>query len=83
MRRPPSIFADLIDRRHHTVLPFDASAARRYGEIRALLEGQGTPIGDAILRLAGIALARRLTVVTANTRHFERVPALPVENWLS
>ena len=65
------------------VLPFDASAARRYGAIRALLERQGVPIGDADLRIAGIALARGLTVVTANTRHFERVPALPVENWLS
>ena len=45
--------------------------------------GQGTPIGDADSRIAGIALARELTVVTANTRwHFERVPGLSVENWL-
>ncbi|MSQ14648.1 MAG: type II toxin-antitoxin system VapC family toxin [Dehalococcoidia bacterium] len=29
------------------VLPFDATAARRYGELRAHLERQGTPIGDA------------------------------------
>lgn len=64
------------------VLPFDAAAARRYGEIRADLERRGTPIGDADMRIASIALDRDLTVVTANVRHFERVPDLAVENWL-
>lgn len=64
------------------ILPFDASAAHRYGEVRAELERRGTPIGDADLRIASIALARGMTVVTGNVRHFERVPGLPVENWL-
>ena len=64
------------------VIPFDASAARRYGETRAELERRGTPIGDADLRIASIALDRDLTVVTGNVRHFEKVPGLPVENWL-
>ena len=31
--------------------------------------------------IAGIALARDLTLVTRNTREFERVPGLRVENW--
>ena len=65
------------------MLPFDADAARRYGDIRAGLERRGTPIGDADLRIASIALARGLIVVTGNTKHFERVPDLVVENWLS
>jgi predicted nucleic acid-binding protein len=33
--------------------------------------------------MASIALARDLTLVTANTRHFARVPDLRVENWLA
>ncbi len=64
------------------VLPFDAAAARRYGEIRATLEGGGTLIGDADTRIAAIALTHGLRVVTGNERHFRRVPGLEVENWL-
>lgn len=64
------------------VLPFDAAAARRYGEVRAELERRGAPIGDADMRIAAIALARGLTVVSANERHFRRVPGLEMENWL-
>ena len=64
------------------ILPFDGSAARRYGEVRAELERRGTPIGDAALRIASIALDLDLTVVTGNVRHFEKVPALAVESWL-
>ena len=64
------------------VLPFDATAARRYGELRAELEARGTPIGDADMRIAAIALSRDLKVVTGNERHFRRVPDLIVENWL-
>jgi predicted nucleic acid-binding protein len=67
---------------HLPILPFDAFAANRYGDIRAQLEAQGVPLDDADLRIAAIALARGLTVVTGNVRHFRRVPGLPVENWL-
>ena len=65
-----------------TVLPFDGAAARHYGEVRAALEHQGTPLGDADLRIGAIALSRSLTVVTGNVRHFQRIADLSVENWL-
>ncbi len=80
--------SDLLQRLEETLLPnlpvlsFDAAAARRYGEVRADLERRGTPIGDADLRIASIALDRGLTVVTGNVRHFRQVPRLAVENWL-
>ena len=64
------------------ILPFDAAAARRYGELRAELERRGTSIGDADTRVASIALSRGLTVVTGNERHFQQVPGLEIENWL-
>jgi tRNA(fMet)-specific endonuclease VapC len=65
------------------ILPFDAAAARRYGELRAELERKGTPIGDADTRVASIALSRGLTVVTGNERHFRKVSGLAIENWLN
>jgi predicted nucleic acid-binding protein len=80
--------ADLVERIEQTlipnltVLPFDADAARAYGALRAGLERAGTPIGDADMRIASIALDHDLVVVTGNVRHFERVPALAFENWL-
>lgn len=64
------------------ILSFDAAAARRYGEIRAELERSGTPVGDADMRIAAIALSHDLKVVTGNERHFQRVPELEIENWL-
>jgi tRNA(fMet)-specific endonuclease VapC len=66
-----------------TVLAFDDIAAFHYAQIRADLERAGTPIGEADTRIAAIARANNLTVVTGNIRHFERVEGLPVENWLS
>lgn len=64
------------------ILSFDALDAMRSGEIRAVLERAGTPIGPNDLQIAGQALARGLTVVTNNEREFRRVPDLLVTNWL-
>jgi tRNA(fMet)-specific endonuclease VapC len=65
------------------VLPFDEEAAGAYGPLRAQLESRGEPLDEPDLRIASIALARDLTLVTANVRHFDRVPGLEVENWLA
>jgi tRNA(fMet)-specific endonuclease VapC len=69
---------------HHavTIVPFDAAAAERYGHLRAALESDGMPLAEPDLRIAAIALSRSFTLVTANTRHFNRIPDLLVENWL-
>ena len=63
------------------VLPFDADAAREYGNIRAVLAGTGTPIGGNDLLIAAHARALGLILVTGNTREFERVEGLLLENW--
>ena len=49
--------------------------------VRALLERDGRMIGPYDVLLAGHALSASLTVVTANTGEFSRVPDLVVENW--
>lgn len=60
---------------------FDAAAAEVYGPLRAQLEQQGRRLAEPDLRIASIALARDLTLVTGNVKHFGRVPDLRVENW--
>jgi tRNA(fMet)-specific endonuclease VapC len=65
-----------------TVLPLPADAAAYYGKTRAQLEAAGTPIGNNDLWIAAHALAQNLTLVTNNTREFERVQGLTLENWL-
>ena len=65
------------------ILPFDGRAAEEYGRIRADLERRGAPIGPMDLLIAAHARAAGLTVVTNNTREFDRVDGLTVENWVS
>ena len=63
-------------------MPFDRSAAEAYGPLRHELETSGRRLDERDLMIASICLARDLTLVTGNVRHFERVPGLRVENWL-
>lgn len=63
------------------VLPFDEGAAQRYGAVRSELERAGARLADPDLRIASIVLVNDATLVSGNTRHFERVPELVVENW--
>lgn len=65
------------------VAPFDLSASRRYGAVRAHLKTRGTPIGPLDTLIAGHALALLATVVTNNVEEFVRVPGLKVEDWLA
>lgn len=64
------------------VLPFDNHAAQTYGQVRARLEQQGTPIGALDTLIAAHALSLGMTLVTNNEREFARVTGLTVENWL-
>lgn len=64
-----------------SILPFGSSAATEYGEIRAYLQSQGTPIGSLDMLIAGHARAEKLILVTNNVGEFKRVPELEVENW--
>ena len=63
------------------LLPFDEADARAAGEVRALLEQERRPIGAYDSLLAGQAVRRGITLVTANVREFERVDGLMWEDW--
>jgi tRNA(fMet)-specific endonuclease VapC len=63
------------------VHPFDEAAAVKYGAIRAQLEKKGSVISERDVRLASIAAAYGLCVITHNTKEFRRVEKLRVEDW--
>ena len=63
------------------VLDYTERDAQAAGEIRAELESKGQRIGEYDTLIAGQAFARNLILVTANTREFERVKGLIVEDW--
>lgn len=73
----------LVEQFLHMVecLPWDSAAATHFGMIAAELQRAGTGIGAMDTLLASHALAVDAVMVTHNTRHFERVPGLKVENW--
>jgi len=50
--------------------------------IRVHLEKSGMPIGTYDLLIAGLAKSQNMTLVTNNTREFERVDGLTLENWV-
>jgi tRNA(fMet)-specific endonuclease VapC len=66
-----------------TSLPFEGQAACICGRLRARLKARGTPIGAYDLQIAAIALTYNLILVTHNTKEFERVEGLTLEDWES
>lgn len=64
-----------------SIIPFDESVAMEYGRVRAALEKNGTPIGPLDTQIAAHAKSLGMTLVTNNTREFERVKGLMIEDW--
>jgi tRNA(fMet)-specific endonuclease VapC len=63
------------------LLPLEEQDARVAGSIRAALQASGTPIGAYDTLIAGQALARKFTLVTANVSEFSRVKGLSWQDW--
>lgn len=61
---------------------FDEPAASTYGAIRTNLETKGRPIGSLDLLIAAHAVSLQAKLVTNNSKEFERVEGLEVENWV-
>ena len=61
-------------------MPWDATAARQYGTLRATLERQGRRMGNLDMLIAAHALALGLVLVTAD-HAFGRIKGIRIENW--
>jgi tRNA(fMet)-specific endonuclease VapC len=65
------------------IVPWDDQAMWHYGEQKAKLKKSGTKIGEMDLLIGCQALALGATMVTNNTREFERIEGLKLENWVT
>ena len=64
------------------VASFDEAAAQYYGTLRATLEKQGTSIGSLDTMIGAHALSLNVTLVTNNTREFNRIAGLKLVDWI-
>ncbi len=63
------------------IAEFTVDATVVYGQIRAESEAQGRPLGPLDTLIAAHALSLDVVLVTNNTREFERVRGLRMDDW--
>jgi len=74
IRRYALLEQALLDFAQFPVIPFDQAAETNFQQLRAVRIGTGDR------KIASIALANQLILVTANRRDFARVPGLVLED---
>ena len=63
------------------IMDYDYKASIEYGKIRAYLEKKGKVIGNMDMQIAGHALSLNLELISNNTKEFERINGLKLDNW--
>ncbi len=76
----PEAHREGVDRflQGYRLVGLDQSTMARFARERAALRRQGLMIPDFDLLIAATALTHQLTLVTRNTRHFQRIPGLQI-----
>ena len=65
---------------HFKVIPISDSIIK-YAQLRTQLEADGVRLDNFDLLIAATAITEELTLVTHNTRHFDRIPGLKIKDW--
>lgn len=73
---------DALSRQVGVLYPTGPAICRHYAEQFTRLKDAGTPIGANDLWIACHALAEDATLVTHNTREFQRIAGLRLEDWV-
>lgn len=63
------------------IIEVKLEAVEIFARIKAELELEGNRLDDFDLMIASCAMAHNLTLVTNNTKHFQRIKGLKQENW--
>jgi len=78
-----TLLVDEFIKRLDAVLPWDQAAVDFTTSIKKTLMLAGTPIGANDAAIAGHALSIGAILVSNNTREFQRVPGLVIEDWVA
>jgi len=65
------------------MVDFDRAASLEFGRIQGELKQIGKPTGEQDALIAAVARSRQSILVTNNTRHFENISDLQLEDWLA
>jgi len=71
----------LID--ESTVVPLNATLAKRVGETRAALLDRGIVVSIPDLCIAVTAVELNFTIPTHNVAHFKHVPGIRIQDWIA
>jgi tRNA(fMet)-specific endonuclease VapC len=63
------------------VIQTDIPILKRFGELKFYLKNRNQLLPDADIFVAAVALEKAEALVTGNTKHFERIEGLKIENW--
>jgi tRNA(fMet)-specific endonuclease VapC len=63
------------------IVQTDMPILRRFGTIKATLQKQGILIPDADVLIASATLEKAEKLITGNSKHFDRVAGLELEDW--
>jgi predicted nucleic acid-binding protein len=66
-----------------SLIVFDLDCAEEFGRLRGDLRRPGITVDNMELLIATTALVYDLTLVTHNTRNFQNIPGLRLEDWLT
>ena len=67
----------------YPVIDITRAVMDSFGEIKASLSSSGITVDDFDLQIGCTALMLNYTVVSNNTRPFEKIPGLKLANWAS
>ncbi|RCX18913.1 hypothetical protein DFR58_104184 [Anaerobacterium chartisolvens] len=65
------------------ILNLDRDCLEQFAIIKAKLKIEGKILDDFDILIACTAIKNGCVIVTNNTKHFERIEGLRIENWVS
>jgi predicted nucleic acid-binding protein len=74
-------FDEVLTRMNEQIAPFDTEAAQQAATLMASRKMQGRPRDLRDTMIAGIVLARRTSLATRNTAHFDDISVPLIDPW--